>query len=56
LRAVLPNARALGLDRVLVTCDDENLASARTIERCGGVLEEVRDTELGHTRRYWIVF
>jgi len=51
---VLPKARALGLDRVLVTCDDTNLASARTIEKAGGVLEDVRDTELGRTRRYWI--
>ncbi|GAA1826380.1 GNAT family N-acetyltransferase [Luedemannella flava] len=42
------------LDRVLITCSDTNVASARTIERCGGVLEDVRDTELGRTRRYWI--
>jgi predicted acetyltransferase len=54
LRSVLPDARALGLERVLVTCDDGNLASARTIEKAGGVLEDVRDTELGRTRRYWI--
>lgn len=54
LRSVLPHARALGLDKVLVTCDDSNLASARVIEKAGGVLEDTRDTELGHTRRYWI--
>lgn len=54
LGAVLPHAGALGLDRVLVTCEDSNFASARTIENCGGVLEDVRDTELGRTRRYWI--
>jgi predicted acetyltransferase len=54
LRSVLPHARALGLDKVLVTCDDSNLASARVIEKAGGVLEDKRDTELGHTRRYWI--
>jgi predicted acetyltransferase len=54
LGAVLPEARALGLDRVLVTCENGNIASARTIENCGGVLEDVRDTELGRTRRYWI--
>ena len=40
----------LGLDRVLVTCDEENRPSARTIERNGGVLEDVRNG----TRRYWI--
>jgi predicted acetyltransferase len=54
LGAVLPEARAIGLDRVLVTCEDSNVASARTIENCGGVLEDIRDTELGRTRRYWI--
>lgn len=40
----------LALDRVLVTCDDGNEPSRRTIERCGGVLEDVR----GGKRRYWI--
>ena len=54
LRAVLPNARSLGLTRVLVTCDDENVGSVRIIESNGGVLEDVRDTDLGRTRRYWI--
>ena len=54
LGQVLDRARASGLDRVLVTCDDDNIASARTIERNGGVLEDVRETWLGLTRRYWI--
>ncbi|MGW0876152.1 GNAT family N-acetyltransferase [Streptomyces sp. NPDC002740] len=54
LGAVLPEARALGLDRVLVTCDDDNIGSARSIERNGGVLEDVRTTSAGIKRRYWI--
>jgi predicted acetyltransferase len=54
LGAVLPEARALGLERVLVTCDDDNIGSARTIERNGGVLEDVRTTDIGIKRRYWI--
>jgi predicted acetyltransferase len=37
-----------------VTCGDGNLASARVIEKAGGVLEDVREAELGLTRRYWI--
>lgn len=56
LRAVLPEARSLGLTRVLITCDDDNLGSARIIENSGGVLEDVRDTDLGRTRRYWLTF
>jgi predicted acetyltransferase len=38
-----------------VTCGDSNLASARVIEDAGGVLEDVRETELGLTRRCWII-
>lgn len=54
LASILPAARDLGLDRVLVTCDVGNPASARVIEKNGGVLEDIRDTELGTLRRYWI--
>jgi predicted acetyltransferase len=54
LSAVLDQARTHGINRVLVTCDEDNVASARTIERNGGVLEDIRDTWLGRTRRYWI--
>ncbi|WGM20513.1 GNAT family N-acetyltransferase [Paenarthrobacter sp. OM7] len=44
-----------GPERVLLTCDDNNAASARTIERSGGVLEDVRlDGEGKAFRRYWI--
>jgi predicted acetyltransferase len=55
LRGTLERAARLGLPRVLVTCDDDNEASARTIERCGGVLEDVRTgSECSAWRRYWI--
>jgi predicted acetyltransferase len=54
LGRMLAEARALGLDRLLITCTDGNEASARTIERHGGVLEDVRGTEVGTVRRYWI--
>lgn len=51
---MLDEARDVGLTRVLVVCADDNVASAKTIERCGGVLEDVRLTDLGLARRYWI--
>lgn len=54
LGAALHEARLLGIDRVLLTCDPENAASMRTIERNGGVLEDVRETLIGPKRRYWI--
>ncbi|WP_225752743.1 GNAT family N-acetyltransferase [Actinotalea sp. Marseille-Q4924] len=44
-----------GVERALVTCDDDNVASAAVIERAGGVLEDVRALASGPAkRRYWI--
>src|SRR3954451_10572061 len=55
LRQSLIVARAEGIDRVLVTCDEGNAASARIIERAGGRLEDVRPEPGGPSkRRYWI--
>ncbi len=54
LGQMLEEARTLGIENVLIVCADENIASARTIERCGGVLEDVRETERASLRRYWI--
>lgn len=55
LRRALERLEERGVHRVLVTCDDDNLASARTIEACGGVLENVvSDGTEVPKRRYWI--
>lgn len=54
LGQMLDQARQLGLDRVLIVCEASNLASAKTIERHGGVLEDVRDTGNSTVRRYWV--
>jgi predicted acetyltransferase len=55
LSVILEEARTvLDVDRVLVPCLADNTASARTIERNGGVLEGIRNTEHGSVRRYWI--
>jgi predicted acetyltransferase len=44
-----------GAHRVLVTCDDDNLGSIRTIERNGGILEDVvSGKDHKPKRRYWI--
>jgi predicted acetyltransferase len=55
-QALLIARERLGLDRVLVTCDDDNAASIRTIENNGGVLENVvTGVDLAKPkRRYWI--
>ena len=56
LRQSLVIARAVGVERALVTCDEGNIGSARAIERCGGVYESSVDTGDGTPpkRRYWI--
>jgi predicted acetyltransferase len=54
LGQVLAEATTLGLEKVLVICSVENIASARTIERCGGVLEDTHQSSRGSLRRYWI--
>jgi predicted acetyltransferase len=56
LRQSLVIARANGVDRVLVTCDDDNIGSIAVIEAAGGRLDSVirpaRQAPL--IRRYWI--
>ena len=39
LRLALAEARALGIGRVRVTCDDDNIGSINVIERNGGTLD-----------------
>ena len=55
-KSLLIARRQLGLTRVLVTCDDDNVGSIRTIEKNGGVLENiVTGPDDGRPkRRYWI--
>jgi predicted acetyltransferase len=50
LGASLPWARELGIDPVLVTCDNDNVGSRKVIEGNGGVLEDRRGVKL----RFWV--
>jgi predicted acetyltransferase len=50
LALALIRAKELGLERVLLTCDDDNVGSRRTIENAGGDYEDTRQDK----RRYWI--
>lgn len=50
LGAALPVAADLGIDPALVTCDVDNLASRRVIERNGGQLDDVHEGKL----RFWV--
>ncbi len=56
LRLGLEQARQQGITRALVTCDDDNIGSAKIIEANGGVLENIvlLNSRAVATRRYWI--
>ena len=59
LALALEECRKLGMEKVLVNCDPENIPSAKTIQANGGVLEnEVEDTvgltKSGIIQRYWV--
>lgn len=43
-----------GMDKVLITASDDNPASYKTIEACGGVLENTITDSGDLVRRYWI--
>ena len=56
LGEMLAKARQLGLRRVLVTCNNDNVASARVIQKNGGVLDSESYSPRSRciTQRYWI--
>ena len=55
LALALEEARTLQLERVLLTCDPDNIASARIIVKNGGVFEVDEDPEPRMpVSRYWI--
>ncbi len=50
----LDECRALGIEKVLMVCDKENLGSARSIVNNGGVLENEVIVDGITEQRYWI--
>ncbi len=56
LTQALPISKSIGINNVLLTCDDNNLGSIKTIESCGGKLENNVEAGIGKPlkRRYWI--
>jgi predicted acetyltransferase len=50
LQAALPRARALGIDRALITCDTDNIGSRKVIEKNGGEFID----EIDGKYRYWV--
>lgn len=54
LALAIPEARKIGLSRVLVTCEDANIGSWKVIESNGGVFERTTFDDGRLARRYWI--
>lgn len=55
IRLALLECKKLGINRVLMVCDKDNIGSAKSIINNGGVLENEFVDEKGNTnQRYWI--
>lgn len=54
LSLALPIAKELGINKALITCDKNNIGSAKTIMNNGGILENEVGNENEITQRYWI--
>jgi predicted acetyltransferase len=58
LLAALDECRIMKMEKVLIGCLDGNIASYKTIEKCGGILENTiiheYNSENVLIRRYWI--
>ena len=56
LKLALPKCRELGIDKVLITCIEDNIGSRKTILANGGVYESTvyESDEKVNLERYWI--
>lgn len=54
LELAIKECRKLNMKRVLITCDKENIGSAKTILKNGAVLENEVSESNRITQRYWI--
>jgi len=54
LELLLPEAARLGHEKVLMTCDEDNVGSRKIIERVGAEFEGGAEWEGKQIRRYWL--
>lgn len=54
LRLNLQNAKAMSIDKLLVTCNVRNGASEKTILANGGIYEKMIEVDGCKMKRYWI--
>lgn len=55
LAEALKITKTMGIDRVLIVCDEDNVASERTIRGAGGMLDSFFTKENGEVvKRFWV--
>ena len=54
LRFNIPNAKAIGIPKLLITCDVNNEAGERTFLAIGGVYERTIEVDGNRIKRYWM--
>lgn len=54
LRLNIKKAKELGMEKLLITCNTENIASENTIIANGGILENMIEVDGCKMKRYWI--
>ena len=54
LRLNMQNAKSMGIEKLLITCDLKNAASEKTILANGGVYENTINVDGRDLKRYWI--
>ena len=54
LELALKEAKKLKLEKVLLTCDRDNLASQKIIEKNGGQLQKSGAYQVSKNKYYWI--
>lgn len=54
LKMMIDMLRKKGYTEIMITCDDDNIGSFKTIEKNGGILKDKVKNHNGLGRRYWI--
>ena len=54
LKNILQYCKPIGINKILLTCDDADIASVKTIESCGGIYERTILNGDKRIKRFWI--
>ncbi len=54
LRLNFEKCREMGIHKVMITCDEKNVASRNTILSCGGIYEKDVEVDGDIIQRYWV--